>query len=310
MPRKADDLEESILVGGQAVLEGVMMRTPNAFAVAVRKPSGELALLKERVESSAWKPWMRWPVLRGFLVLVQAMSLGVRALNFSAAVAVDEPEKPASGWKPRLAIVFSFVFATAFGVGLFLLLPLYLTRLASGVFPSLHGWILFNLVDGLIRVAFFLGYLGAISSMKDIRRVFEYHGAEHKVVHNWEAGIDLNVANARRFSRLHPRCGTSFLMFVMVVSIFLFTLFKFQSFGLLLLSRVVLLPVISGISYELIRLSARNSANPFFLPLMKPGLWLQLITTQEPSDDQLQVAIYSLQQALGIEQQAKASAAA
>ncbi|HEY3128411.1 MAG TPA: DUF1385 domain-containing protein [Acidobacteriota bacterium] len=302
-------MEENVLVGGQAVIEGVMMRTPNAFAVAVRRPSGELAVLKERLNLSAWKPWLRWPILRGFLVLIHAMILGVRALNFSASAALDQPEQPKEGWKHRTAVTLSFIVALAFGIGLFLFLPLYLTRLAAHLLPLLSNWILFNLLDGLIRVLFFLGYLGLIARMKDIHRIFQYHGAEHKVVHNWEAGIDLSVENARRFSRLHPRCGTSFLMFVMLVSIFVFTLFRWKSFLLLFLSRVILMPLISGISYELIRLSAKNITNSFVRPFVKPGLWLQLITTQEPSDDQLQVAIHSLQQALGIEKELKAQAA-
>src|SRR2546425_982943 len=302
-------MEENVLVGGQAVIEGVMMRTPNAFAVAVRKPSGEMAILKERLNLSAWKPWMRWPILRGFLVLVHAMILGVRALNFSASAALDQPEQPKEGWKHRAIVTLSFIVALGFGIGLFLFLPLYLTRLAAHFFPPLSNWILFNVVDGLIRVLFFLGYLGLIARMKDIHRIFQYHGAEHKVVHNWESGMDLSVENARRFSRLHPRCGTSFLMFVMLVSIFVFTVFKWNSFLLLFLSRIILMPLISGIAYELIRISARNVTNPFVVPLIKPGLWLQLITTQEPSDDQLQVAIHSLQQALGIEKELKAQAA-
>lgn len=302
-------MEENVLVGGQAVIEGVMMRTPNAFAVAVRKSSGEMAVLKERLDLSAWKPWTRWPLLRGFVILVHAMILGVRALNFSASVAMDEPEQPTEGWKQQAAVALSFVLALAFGICLFLFLPLYLTRLAAHFLPVLNNWILFNVVDGLIRVLFFLGYLGFIARMKDIHRIFQYHGAEHKVVHNWEAGMDLTVENARRFSRLHPRCGTSFLMFVMLVSIFVFTVFKWSSFLLLFLSRIILMPLISGIAYELIRISAKNVTNPFVVPFIKPGLWLQLITTQEPSDDQLQVAIYSLEQALGIEKQIKAQAA-
>jgi uncharacterized protein YqhQ len=289
-----------------------MMRTPNAFAVAVRKPSGELAVLKEKLEMAPWKRWLRWPVLRGFVVLVHAMMLGVRALNFSAAAALDEPHSASheeQNWKQRLALVASFVVALVFGVGLFLFVPLYLTRIGASIFPLLKNWILFNCVDGLIRVVIFLAYLVFISRMKDIHRIFQYHGAEHKVVHNWEAGTDLTVENARRFTRLHPRCGTSFLMFVMLVSIFVFTLFKWKSFVPLLLSRIVLMPLVSGLSYELIRLSARKPNNLFWRPLMKPGLWLQLITTQEPSDDQLQVALYSLEQALGIERELKTQAA-
>ena len=284
-----------------------MMRTPNAFAVAVRTPSGKLALMKEGLEPCGWMRLTRWPVARGFGVLVQAVGLGVRALNFSAVAALDPAVTVTETWQRRVGVGMSAAVAAGLSVGLFFFLPLYLTRLAASVLAPLGNWLLFNLADGAIRVALFLAYLFGISRMGDVRRLFQYHGAEHKVVHNWEAGMELSVNNARRFSRLHPRCGTSFLMFVMLVSVALFSLFRFGSFAGLFLSRLALLPVVSGISYELIRLSARNSGNWLLRPLMKPGLWLQGITTREPSDDQLDVAICALREALVIEEARRAA---
>jgi uncharacterized protein YqhQ len=188
-----------------------------------------------------------------------------------------------------------------FAVLLFILLPLWITTWMRGYNPAVHNWIVFNLVDGLIRVIFFLAYIILISLMKDIRRVFQYHGAEHKVVHTWEAGEELAVENARRKSTLHPRCGTSFLMFVMVVSIIVFSLFKFDAFWALFLSRLVLVPIVSGLSYELIRLSAPRCGKGFFRLMVLPGLTLQRITTKEPSDDQLEIAIRALKESLELD---------
>jgi uncharacterized protein YqhQ len=186
-------------------------------------------------------------------------------------------------------------------VFLFILAPLWLTTWLKTYISAIHNWIVFNLVDGAIRVIVFLGYLLLISLMKDIRRVFQYHGAEHKVVFTWEAGEELTVENARRKSTLHPRCGTSFLLFVMVVSIVVFSIFKFNAFWTIFLSRVVLIPVISGLSYELIRLSAPRCRRGFFRIVVTPGLALQRITTKEPSDDQLEIAIRALKEALDLD---------
>jgi uncharacterized protein YqhQ len=181
---------------------------------------------------------------------------------------------------------------------LFILAPLWITNWLKGYFAAIDNWVIFNLVDGLIRVIFFLSYMLVINMMKDVRRVFQYHGAEHKVVHTWEAGESLTVENARGKSTLHPRCGTSFLLFVMVVSIVVFSIFKFHGFWAIFLSRVVLIPVVSGLSYELIRLSAPRCQKGFFRALVLPGLALQRITTKEPADDQLEVAILALKEAL------------
>jgi uncharacterized protein YqhQ len=200
-----------------------------------------------------------------------------------------------------LLILVSMGSAMAIAVLLFILAPLWITTWLKGYFAAVHNWFVFNLVDGMIRVVFFLAYILLISHLKDIRRVFEYHGAEHKVVYTWEAGEELTVENARPKSTLHPRCGTSFLLFVMVVSIVVFSLFKFQAFWAIFLSRVLLIPLIAGLSYELIRLSAPRCRRGFFRLVVLPGLMLQRITTKEPSDDQLEVAVFSLREALELD---------
>ncbi len=307
---KSKSSPEDILVGGQAVIEGVMMRTPYAYAVAVRRADGSMEIKKAGVRrlSDSWKP-LSWPIIRGFAVLVQSLALGIRTLNFSFSVAAAdlEPKKQEEGQPQKkkegefLPIFLTMVFAAAMAVLLFILAPLWITTWMKGFFPAVQNWIVFNLVDGLIRLIFFLGYIVGISTMKDIRRVFQYHGAEHKVVYTWEAKEDLTVENARRKSTLHPRCGTSFLLFVMVVSIVVFSLFKFHAFWAIFLSRVVLIPVISGLSYELIRLSAPRCQRGFYRTLVLPGLSLQRITTKEPSDDQLEVAIRALKEALELD---------
>jgi uncharacterized protein YqhQ len=307
--KKTDSSPEDILVGGQAVIEGVMMRTPHAYAVAVRHADGSIEVKREGVKrlSEYWKP-LSWPVIRGFAVLLQSLVLGIRTLNFSfAAAAADIPPKDGEAPEPKkkggetLPIAVTMIVAAAFAVFLFILAPLWITNWLKNFFPAIHNWVVFNLVDGIIRVIFFLAYILLISRMKDIRRVFQYHGAEHKVVYTWEAHEELTVENARRKSPLHPRCGTSFLLFVMVVSIVVFSIFKFHTFWAIFLSRVVLIPLISGLSYELIRLSAPRCRRGFFRLVVLPGLALQRVTTKEPSDDQLEVAIRALLEALELD---------
>lgn len=311
---------EDILVGGQAVIEGVMMRTPHAYGVAVRRADGSIEVKKEPVKrlSEYWKP-LRWVAVRGFAVLLQSLILGMRTLNYSINISMKdlEPEAKPKPEKKRkestaLPIALSVVLGIGAAVFLFILLPLWITTWLQGHVAAVHNWVVFNLVDGFIRVAFFLAYILLISLMKDIRRVFEYHGAEHKVVHTWEAAESLTVENARGKPRLHPRCGTSFLLFVMVVSIIVFSLFKFESFWAIFLSRLVLIPLVSGLAYELIRLSAPRCRKGFFRWIVLPGLGLQRITTKEPSDDQLEVAVRALQASLELEgiQSRKAQTAA
>jgi uncharacterized protein YqhQ len=299
---------EDILVGGQAVIEGVMMRTPHAYAVAVRRADGSMEVKREPVKrlSEYWKP-LSFPVIRGFAVLLQSLTLGMRTLNYSINVAMKdldpEGEQKKKGKKESTAlpIAFSMILGIAAAVFLFILLPLWITTWMKGYIPAVHNWVVFNLVDGLIRVIFFLSYIILVSLMKDIRRVFQYHGAEHKVVHTWEAAEELTVENARGKSTLHHRCGTSFLMFVMVVSIIVFSLFKFNAFGAIFLSRIVLVPLVSGLSYELIRLSAPRCRRGFFRLIVLPGMALQRITTKPPSDDQLEIAIRALKEALELD---------
>jgi uncharacterized protein YqhQ len=356
--------EDQIIVGGQAVIEGVMMRAPHSYAVAVRRPDGEIITRGEQLPVLAEKyPILRLPVLRGAGVLIHSMILGVKALNFSASVAFDEASKPASD-APELeaqaaaitsgvaaaapvmvahkatvaekkqmakttttAAIGSMVFAIIFNVLLFIVLPLLLTNMLfvylgggtigatseSGTwYADAWAWIraaldpvrpsvAFNLVDGLIRMTFFLIMIFSFSLLRDIRRVFEYHGAEHKVVYTWEAGEELTVENARRKPRQHPRCGTSFLMVVMLVSIIAFSVVKFDSLFLNFLVRVMMMPAIAGVSYEIIRASARSRTQWFFSFITRPGLWLQNITTKEPDDAQLEVAITALEESLKLE---------
>jgi uncharacterized protein YqhQ len=307
--KKSKTSPEDILVGGQAVIEGVMMRTPHAYAVAVRRADGSIEVKKEPVKrlSEYWKP-LSWFVVRGFAVLLQSLVLGLRTLNFSINVSMKDldsgADKSAEQKKKEgamLPIAVSMVVGTAAAVFLFILLPLWITSWLKGYFAVIHNWVIFNLVDGLIRVVFFLSYIILISLVKDIRRVFQYHGAEHKVVYTWEAREELKVENARTKSTLHPRCGTSFLLFVMVVSIVVFSIFKFRAFWAIFLSRLVLIPLVSGLSYELIRFSAPRCQRGFFRLIVLPGLALQRITTKEPSDDQLEVAIQALKEALELD---------
>jgi uncharacterized protein YqhQ len=386
-----------LIVGGQAVIEGVMMRTPNAYAVAVRKADGTIVNIAARLPKWSDKyPLLKLPVLRGSAVLVQSMGLGIKALNYSANEAFGDAQEaeakevsvalsPAviegegdfaglTGAVPGLfpvptqkrakdemkkggtaAAAGSIIFALIFNILLFVAAPLLLTNalfIGAGWAPSpsspaaatsgqtagasanvgaadgssvnvaandgwySRGWrtiktylhpvrpsVAFNLIDGLIRMAFFLIMIFSFSLLKDIRRVFEYHGAEHKTVFTWEAGLPLTVENARPQPRQHPRCGTSFLMVVMLVSIALFSVIKFDSLVYNFLVRLALVPLVAGLSYEIIRLSAKKESGWFFKLITRPGVWLQNITTQEPDDQQLEVAIEALKESLKLEPQ-------
>lgn len=389
--------ERDLIVGGQAVIEGVMMRTPNAYAIAVRKADGTIVNTAAPLPKWSDKyPLLKLPVLRGGAVLVQSMGLGIKALNYSANEAFAELEEaqteevkvalsPAviegegdfaglTGAVPGLipvptqkrsrdelkkgttaAAASSIVFALIFNILLFVAAPLLLTNAlfiaagwasapaaatstaspgaaadASGTAatevstPWYQGaWstvrtylhpvrpsVAFNLIDGLIRMTFFLIMIFSFSLLKDIRRVFEYHGAEHKTVFTWEAGLPLTVENARPQPRQHPRCGTSFLMVVMLVAIILFSVVKFDSLLFNFLVRLALMPVVAGISYEIIRLSAKKESSWFFKLMTRPGVWLQNITTQEPDDQQLEVAIEALKESLKLEPQTAQTAPA
>jgi len=306
--RSSNSPEGELLVGGQALIEGVMMRSPGAYGVAVRRPDGSIAFQRGKVASLARRyPFLKLPVLRGVAVLFQSLALGIRSLNFSAEQAMPETEKKAeaakaagdSGDKSNWAIAGSMAVGLGLGAVVFLLVPLWLTRLSETyLFGSLSS-LGFNLVDGALRALFFLAYIFLISRMKDIHRVFQYHGAEHKVVFAWEKQVPLTVENARAQSRLHPRCGTSFLLFVLLVSILVFSFIpKTLPFLLMYGGRLLLVPVIAGLSYEVLRFTAKHQAAPLFALLVAPGLALQRITTQEPTDDMLEVAIAALEEAL------------
>ena len=383
--------ERDIIVGGQAVIEGVMMRTPNAYAIAVRKADGTIVNTAATLPKWSDKyPFFKLPVLRGGAVLLQSMGLGVKALNYSANEAFADAEKAvgvaevAVALKPAViegegdfagitgaipgllpipsrgksknemkkgataAAASSIVIALLFNVLLFIVAPLLLTnalfvaagwvnvaqanqppavvgsqtkgQVANAAAPDAsvsrigRAWhaarvylhpirptIMFNLIDGLIRMVFFLTMIFSFSLLKDIRRVFEYHGAEHKTVFTWEAGLPLTVENARPQPRQHPRCGTSFLMVVMLVSIVLFSIVRFDSLVYNMLVRIVLIPVVAGLSYEIIRVSAKKEGGFIFKMITLPGVWLQNITTKEPDDSQLEVAIEALKESLKLE---------
>jgi uncharacterized protein YqhQ len=293
---------EETLVGGQAVIEGVMMRAPHSYCVAVRKPSGEIVTNEMPVPRMSEKyKIFKYPGIRGLGVLGQAMSLGIKALRFSSNTALDDGKTEA---KPKeissSAMALQILLSFAFFIFLYKFVPLYLATWLGKAYPAVNGRLAFNAVDGVIRLAIFLGFLFLMSRSKDIRRVFEYHGAEHKVVFNFESGKPVTVENAQTFKTFHPRCGTSFLLVVMVISMIVYTLIPFQGFGMKLLCRILLLPVITGLSYELIRFAAKRRGS-FLAMLTAPGLWLQRITTQPPSNEQAEVAICALDHAMALE---------
>jgi uncharacterized protein YqhQ len=294
----AGDRNVDMLIGGQAVIEGVMMRSLTGYSVAVRQPDGNIAIRKDKLASITAKyPFLKFPVLRGSVVLIQSLVLGIRALNYSASVATEgedgEPEM--SNW----AVAGSMTMAAVLGVGVFILAPLGITNAIRHWLMPQMGNFTYNAIDGLLRALFFFVYILSISFMDEIRRVFQYHGAEHKTVYTFEANEELTVENARRKSTLHPRCGTSFLMFVMAISILVFSLVpSWVPFVVKFAARVVLIPLIAGLAYEVIRFSARHLGNPVCRLLTRPGMWLQRITTKEPDDRQLEIAITALKEAL------------
>ena len=297
---------EETLVGGQAVMEGVMMRAPHSYCVAVRKPSGEIVTEEMQLaRMSEMYPIFKYPVFRGLGTLYQALKLGGRALRFSANAAMDDPKfqqpgnetpKEMPGWALAMPILFSVVFF----IFMYKFVPLYAATKLASVYPALEGRMWFNTVDGVIRLVILLGLLYTLSRTKDIRRVFAYHGAEHKVVFNYESGQPVTVENAQKFSTFHPRCGTSFLFVVFVIAMPIYAVIPVDTFAAKMLIRVLLIPVISGLSYELIRFAAKRRGS--FLALMTaPGLWMQRITTKPPADDQTAVAIHALEGAMALE---------
>jgi uncharacterized protein YqhQ len=297
---------EETLVGGQAVLEGVMMRSPHAWAIACRKATGEVSTHSEPLERLSEKhKWMGWPVVRGVITLGHAMTLGFRALRFSANVALDEipindqgKKLEVSGWMATVNIIIS----VGFFIFMYKFLPLVAATELKRVNPIFGEQVIFNLVDGIIRIALFLLFIWGVSLLKDIHRVYEYHGAEHKTVYAFENGDALETASVQKYSTYHPRCGTSFLMTVMIISILVYTVIPVTTFWSRFAVRIALLPVITGLSYEIIRFAAKHRGSLFAM-MTAPGLWLQRITTQPPSDEQAQCAIVALDQAMSLEKQ-------
>ena len=276
-------------VGGQALIEGVMMQNGDRVAIAVRRTNDNEIVVRDLHTSKRLRKLSEIPFVRGLFRLYDMLVLGIRALNMSARLAFpDQEEELTSGWG-MLMVALAVIIA----VGAFVVLPLYIVN----SIPSLRtgNTILFNLVEGAIRIIFFLIYLLAISRMKDIHRVFQYHGAEHKTVYTYEANEELTVENARKYTTLHPRCGTAFLMIVLIISILIYSLAGNPTLWLKMLSRLLLLPVVAGISYEALRFSGKEYDNHWWVRmLVKPGLWLQKLTTAEPTDDMLEVAIASI----------------
>ena len=273
-------------VGGQAVIEGVMMRGPVSIATAVRTPSGEITVKKDAVHSITERyPILKKPFLRGSVALCESLVYGMKSLSYSAQAAGEEDEQ-LSNTQMALTMAVSVVLAIVF----FLAIPTYAATFIPGVADSAFR---LNVVEGVLRLAIFLLYIWGISLTSDIRRVFEYHGAEHKTIWTYESGEELTVENVKRHSRLHPRCGTNFLLIVMVVSIFVFAFLGWPNLVERIASRVLLMPVVAGISYEMIRLAGRTQ-NPVIQALFRPGLWLQYLTTREPHADQIEVAIEAL----------------
>ena len=288
----------STAIGGQAVLEGVMMRSPSSWAVAVRKPDGDIAQVVNGIDSPmARRGIWRLPIVRGVIALGESLAIGFRALAISANYAAQDPsaEKDAEV-KTELSrgqLIFAFAIAIGFAVMLFKVTPALITDLlpidTTGVFV---------IVEGAIRVTLFIAYLALISLLPDLRRVFQYHAAEHKAINAYEAGEELTPERVQLHSKIHVRCGTAFLLWVMVIAIFVFAFFGRPHWYWLILTRIALLPLIAGLAYELIRFAGKHSDNRWVLWLLAPGLWLQRLTTREPTLDQIEVSIRALQQVL------------
>lgn len=289
MPKKITDLA----VGGQAVIEGVMMRDAHRTATAVRLPNGDIDVETRTVSSIRDRyPVLNLPLIRGSVIMVESLIIGMRALSFSAQAAGEEDEQ-----MTKKEIAMTILFALVLASILFIVIPTGAAHLAAAYTDDP---IAFNLIEGGIRLMVFLLYIWGISFMGGIRRVFQYHGAEHKTIHCYEAGEALTVENVQKFPRLHPRCGTNFLLIVMVVAIVFHVFFGWPDLWLRILSRLAILPVVAGVSYEIIRFAGR-SENHFVHILITPGLWLQYLTTRPPADEMVEVAIESLKAVLPAE---------
>jgi uncharacterized protein YqhQ len=296
----------NISVGGQAVLEGVMMRTPSSWSVAVRRADGEVATMSAPVQSvAARRRWLRLPVVRGIVALGESLVIGFRALAVSASYAAADEDgesgEDVSAELTRGQLIFAFAVAIGFTVLVFKVSPALITSLLP-----IDSTGIFVVVEGVVRVTLLIVYLAAISMIPDLRRVFQYHAAEHKAINAWEDGAELTPEVVQRYSKIHVRCGTAFLLWVMVIAVFVFALVGRPDWPLLIASRILLLPVIAGLAYELIRFGGKHPTNPVVRTLLAPGLWLQALTTREPSLDQVEVSINALRHALDAEERVRA----
>jgi uncharacterized protein YqhQ len=301
-------MNQNLQYGGQAVIEGVMMRSPRYFAVACRHPKGDIVLKLEDLANS-WLARLRWlnrPFLRGTLALLDAMALGIRALRFSAEVQLEEQTQTVQQKRINdLAIGSTVVVGLLIGLGLFVALPTTLTQLMPWKNP-----VLLNMLDGVLRIALFLGYVLAVGQLKEIRRVFQYHGAEHKAINTLEARLSLTLENAKQQSRIHPRCGTSFVMVVLILAIFVFSLTGRPPIWLRIPLHIALLPLVAGVAYEVIKFAGRYKQSRLTRWLLAPGLWSQHITTREPEEAQIEVALRALQAVVEQEQRANGESVA
>ncbi|HWG51601.1 MAG TPA: DUF1385 domain-containing protein [Candidatus Acidoferrales bacterium] len=295
---------EETLVGGQAVVEGVMMRSPHAWGIAIRKPSGEITTHSETLQRPSEKrKWLGWPFIRGLATLGQAMRLGFVASKFSLNVGLESIAEEEGGKKPEISgwmMAVNLVLSIGFFIFMYKFVPLLAATGLKKHWAVLNGNFAFNLVDGVIRIALFLLFVWGISLFKDIKRIYHYHGGEHKTVFAFEDHGMPDIEQAQQYSTYHPRCGTSFLMTIMLICIFVYAAFPVQGFWAKFALRIAFLPVIASVSYELIRFSAKHGKSVFAL-LTKPGLWLQRITTQPPSNDQVECAIKALDLAMELE---------
>jgi uncharacterized protein YqhQ len=295
--------QSSILVGGQAVMEGVMMRVPGAYATAVRDPDGNIQIdrhdFKSKVDAY---PFLKLPLLRGIIGLFESLKIGYSTLQWSAEISI--PEEEASKETSKFVDVLLTIFSLALALGLFFVAPIGLT---SWLFDKDQDAFIFNLISGMFRVIFFITYLVLISLMKDVRRLFQYHGAEHKTVYNFESGKELSISNAQQFPTQHPRCGTSFLFIIMLVAILSFAILdsvvllyvEELKIWMRLIFHIPFIPIVAGLGYEVLKLTAKHRSNIFFRALAQPGLWLQNITTKQPDDGQVEVALEALKEAFG-----------
>jgi len=301
-------------IGGEALIEGVMMKSPRDIAIAIREPNGNIVIDKKPLSSLATKyKFFKIPVIRGAVGMYESLVLGMKSLMYSAEFVEASDEDNANPSKidrfferlfgdkvKDIAIYFSVIIALVFGIGLFFLLPNFIAGLVGFNKDKAVGVLLYNVFEGILRIALFIGYIFLVSRMKDIQRVFEYHGAEHKTIHCYEHQEELTVDNVKKYTTRHPRCGTAFLFVVMIISILIFSFTGIQNMWVNILARLLLIPLVAGISYEIIKLAGR-SCHPVVRLISMPGLMLQRFTTREPDDKQIEVAIAALKNVIQVD---------